>query len=1054
MPKSFSFGKSQAGVLITLMVLLSLGAVYFFGYLPASEKAVQERRFRCLRKIDTNIRTKIDNSTSQINYLLKNYIDDSANVARANDFIKLKKFISQYAHDNFTYLLPEQANKYFEDNNNKPVCIGEDSTNSVKFYIVVGQHFTLLANKIKSIKNSPAKNVKPKAAADTSTIGNVTIGIRFEFDQFIKPLLPSDVFDNYIVFTKNKKSYETFASGLNYGAKDADSLMAIKNKITTPGMRSLNVGGIDYKLFSQPMYAYSNTRWIIVGLVSDSTYQNEKNQLPLWVLLLLLTAVIAMLVSLPWIKLYHMGNKDRLTVNDGIASVLISMLLMSLLFFVLFKYRFSFKEEQLSYVIAKTKSSLPNAALRPDTVGKIRGANTIKNQVSYPMHAYSRNVLATKVTNAFENEIDSANSVLNSFNRMHKEKDTDVYLLGTGRAIHGKNNLIPDTLFTKYDTLYNDNSTNIEINQVSWFDKLGNEKTSVTINPRNDPKFNFHERNYFKNSLAGNYNKTGPDPFYIDQVVSRPEGIFRSIIAKKTPDGSMVAAMDFTVKSLDNVIMPDGYQFAIIDNFGKVLYHSRPNRRLNEYLKEEFTDSTKLVSCIQARSDTCFKAEYYGRQYNVKIKPVPNLPYFTVIFEDVEYNDVRDTEAYTFTLSMLICMLIFVSVKYGVVFFASSRRSYFKKQHFDTSWIGPHIKSHHEYNLATIANLFMIFILIIFFNRSSFLQYLYILLISVVFTSLFANVIFASKYRDRNSGPYKYIFDIIGKPIDSAPDPYKFNFKITATYWLLGFVALIDVAACLKLTGRHIIFLFLYELILIAVYPVILFLGKLLLTKARDYKQKRSLPWTFTHSYALMAMTRLIITSGIPVAFFFIYSNNYEQNLDTRYRQLTFAKALSQSQKVDLTGKDTAALNKKLDDIKNNLDDTSGVYFDGLFINSTKINTGTKISDSLKNKSYYAREDSLTAEILSAFRLRTNHIEVTNNNLDLSSADSSAFFSKLNKPCYDGSSVKTFYKIGSNRVPRDQFARAYRLQATPSLFIFGSYCWYRFLYFTTLSIKL
>src|ERR1700753_1309241 len=73
MLKFFSFGKSQASILITLMVLIFLGAVYFYIYIPQNEKTVQERRFRCLQNINTNINTKIGNSISMLNYLLTSF---------------------------------------------------------------------------------------------------------------------------------------------------------------------------------------------------------------------------------------------------------------------------------------------------------------------------------------------------------------------------------------------------------------------------------------------------------------------------------------------------------------------------------------------------------------------------------------------------------------------------------------------------------------------------------------------------------------------------------------------------------------------------------------------------------------------------------------------------------------------------------------------------------------------------------------------------------------------------------------------------------------------
>jgi hypothetical protein len=122
--------------------------------------------------------------------------------------------------------------------------------------------------------------------------------------------------------------------------------------------------------------------------------------------------------------------------------------------------------------------------------------------------------------------------------------------------------------------------------------------------------------------------------------------------------------------------MPDGFQFAIIDYSGKVRYHSQPLRNLNENLKKEFADSSDLVSCLQAGSETSFMAEYYGKEYDVTIKPFPNLPYFVVIFKNLEYTDARSFEPYVFTLSMSVFFIFTVLLQFAIVFLVSSKRSF------------------------------------------------------------------------------------------------------------------------------------------------------------------------------------------------------------------------------------------------------------------------------------------------------------------------------------------------------------------------------------------
>ena len=926
MLKSLSFGKNQSGILITLVILLSLGACYFFFYLPGNEKNVQERRFRRLREIDVSIRYKITTSQTQITNLLNSY-DSYLQHNNSTELNKLKKYISEYSKANFTLLLPNQANKYFYKDTSL-VYIGDDTSGTIKYFIDADSHFTLLAKKVSPVNGLPSDK----------KISTTAIGIRFEFNQFFQPLLLRDVFDHYIAFIRQKKIYEDYPTGLSFD--NPDSLLSVQRKVTTPGIHGIQIGETNYKAFSQPVYTYTNSKWIITGLLTNSEYQQEKNQLPLWVLLLLITVAITMLVSLPWIKLYHMGNKDRLTSIDGIESLMVAMVLMSLLFFIFFKYRIDIKKDLLPYSFNKAKKS-----------------------VLFSGDSYSRDVLATKITTAFEGEVNLAYNLLSSFDTIHKNGDPDVSLLGSGTG--------------KYDSLFKKHA-NISVKQVYWLDHYGSETTNLTTDSNNDPKGHYNERDYFKRPA---YYKMNGHAYFIDQIFSFTTGTFRSVISKKTTAG--VAAMTLTMKSIDAILMPDGYQFAIVNSDGLVLYHTKSNRNLFENLYKEFADKKNLLSSIEAKSDTSFEAEYYGKHYNVKIKPMPNLPYFTIIFEDREYNDMRDTEAYTFTFFMLTFMLFFISIKYGIVFFVSSTHSFFKKQHFDTSWIGPHIKSHHQYNLAILANLLTILMLMIFFNNSSFLEYLYILLVSTLFTSLFLNGLFAVRYK--------------------STDDYKYKFKLTAIVMLSILIGLIDIAACFTIPD-HIKSLFFYELILVVIYPVILLGGQMLLANIRKFKSKL-FPWTYTHSYAMMAATQLVISSGIPVAFFFIYSFNHEQNLDTQYRQLNFATQLQR--RIPFTGKDTVAENKKLEALKNNVDCTSGVYFDRLLIDSITVGTMRAVR--------FSAEDLLTAKILNALRIKINDLEATNNNFNLSSADSTAYFNSLNKNAGDNSPTQTFYKIANNR---------------------------------------
>ncbi|HTI57938.1 hypothetical protein [Mucilaginibacter sp.] len=924
--------KNQLGIIITVMFLVLLGAGYFFVYIPANEKTVQQRRFTSLQKIDSNIHSKIDNSGNFLATQLHSFDHTPA----------YKAFVTNYSKKNFTLL-------YDPSLPGTPNSTGKNDKRD---------HGPVVDTSVDVFVDNNAQNLILIKSRQGDT--NARLGIQFKFKQFIQSLLPHNVFDQYIVFANNKKLYETFPSGLTYQVPD--SLLQVVNKISSPGVRSLKIGGTDYKAFTQPVNVGNGNELLVVGLVLNESYQKEKNQLPLGVVLFLLTIAIVMIVCLPWIKLYNMGNKDKLTVKDGIETVLVSMVLMSLLFFVFFKYGPYLNNDKFKY----------------------------KNGW-FSAESYSGNVLAGKISDAFENELKAVSNLLDSADSLYSH---DHILKGHG----WKDN-------SDYYTLLKKAPERIAADQLFWMDVRGNVVSHLTNGTPIPDSSNFKNRDYFQRTKNSQPNHIGQPQFYVDQVVSRVSNSFTSVVAKSSKLEKVVA-MSFTAKSLDSVVMPDGFQFAVIDDKGNVLYHSQADRNLNENLVNEFGEKSQFLGCMEAKSDTCFTTEYLGRQCNLKIKPFKNLPYFIVVFEDKEYNDTRDTEAYFFTFSMLICLLLFLIIQFGVVFFVSAKRSFFKKQLFDTSWIGPKDFSHEQYNMASIGNLIIILLLGVCYFFSSFLLYLFILLISITFSSLLLTGLFARKYRDRNL--------------------YLFNFKKIAVGWLCFFALLINIAAW-WIMGRsqNLLGLGLYELVLAILYFTFYFSGFKVLALCygilsgigritigvrnyvfKPYKNNYVLriPWTYTHSFSLMATTRLVIISGIPVAVFFIYSFNYEQNLDARYRQLLFARQLS--------GKIYHLANNGKDELKKINEGTaytSGIYTDNHFINAIS-EPDKKYRDSIKpyNREYYA-----TACVLDAFRAHLNSVAVKNDKMNLSSIGNEAYFNFPVSHAYLRKlPTTTFYHLG------------------------------------------
>jgi hypothetical protein len=888
-----SFNRNYLAVLITLVFVIFCGAIYFLIYVPNNERDLQEQRFRTLQNIDVNIHKKIENSVS----LLSNLLDGFAKDDSTERYVK--KYINNYSRENFTLALPEVSVK------NKVVRNGRiDSSYS----IAVNNESQLITLQLE------------KKIIDGADTTSYKMSMNFSFDQFIKFLFPENIFDQYLVFSKRDLVYETFPSGINYLN---DSLVDKKNGTQISSVKSLNISGIDYKLFSQPVNFNADNEWVITGLLSDSRYQAEKNQLPASAILLLVTIAFIIIVAFPWIKLYQMGSKDRLTVSDGIASIAVSMLLMSLLFFTFFKYK---------------------TVLRPDN------------------SSYSKDTLAMQITTAFQKEISTVYNTLKLFEDSVKSNPA---------LFHDLVNFNTDSVSFKDDgpvrpEIFGNSTKNLSITQVLWMDKYGNENANWIAEGMNPLHGNFSNRGYFKNIIDKKeylLDKDTSRKYYLDQIISWTSDEFTSVLSiPSTLKGEAIGAISFTFQSLHKTVLPAGYLFAIIDGNGNVLYHSDEARNLNENLLNEFSEKDKLLTNIEARTEDVFITKYFGKEYNVNIKPINGLPYFIVILGDKSYKETRDTEIYSFTLSMMLLFFGFLIFELFIVFLVSSRRSFFKGQFFDTSWIGPRSSSHHQYNLATLFNALVILLVIAFFRTSTFLTYLFILLFSVTFISVFLTLLFARRYKQNNQ-----------------VDNHKF--KRTTLTWLLIFILMIDVTALRTLDESSIRWLLLYELIVVIAGFIFFEYGDSLLSKLRNRAGEKMLSqWSYIRSFSLMGLSRLIITSAIPIIFFYITSYNYEENVSIRYRQLQFATQLLN--KIN---------NITPDEIENNTDFRRGYYYDGAWINKMTI----QHEDSPQA---YSKEEVITARMLSQFRINISTAAVKEEKFySPFAADTSFFYNPLLK---------------------------------------------------------
>lgn len=901
---SFSSKRNYIAILLTLLFIVFLGAVYFFIYIPQSEQRLREQRFRSLQSIDRNIHEKIDNGYALMNNLLKSgttrtYLQHLSAVSKNNFSLTINTPLAS----DVLYLNNVADSSFLVDVDN--------TTRQV--------HLALQKRTVNG--------------GDTSTH---TITMAFSLAQFFGNLLPKNVFEEYVVFNESEAVYTTAAAGV----RDLkDSLFSEGAAGPASVMRDYTLGGTDYKLFSHPVSFISADDLVVAGLVSARQFHQERNKLPFEIVLLLVTILLAIIISFPWIKLYHMGNKDRLKITDAVASIVASMLLMSLLFFAFFKYNRSFR----------------------------------------PSHEQDpKSVLAKQISRAFHEEIRSAYQTLNFINQI-VEKRPQVF-----RDFAYKDSLLLKTLAADDSSALWKERSDTGIRQILWLAHNGDELVNWTWDSMNAPHGNFRQRAYHQSIVSAKAFLLDADtarPFYLDQVISWTDGRFTSVLsipsaAMDSSKKSAVVAMSFRMKSLHQPLLTPGYLFAVMDKNGRVLYHSDESRNLNENLMTEVSEQDHLRSALEARTEDAFTSRYFGKEYSVQVMPLSQLPYSLLIFSDLGYQATREMAIYSFTFSMFLLLCLFFVVQLFVVFLVSSKRSFFKKQLYDTAWVGPKIKSHHQYNLAIQFNFFVIFLAISFFRVSTFLTYVFILLFSVSFISFFLNSLFASAYRNTNNREY-YLFK-------------------KRTLWSLGiFMVLIELAAFFFLDRSSIVALIIYQLATVgAGLFFYMYGGKILKGITRFSPPAYTVQWTYSQSFALMALSRLIITSGIPVVFFYLSAYNYEQNISIRYRQLQYANSLL-----------TRLSNEELQTVSGNGPSKQRFYNDSVWVREIGL-------EKKEPRFQQSSEDAFTSKILDGFRFNFTDIAVNEDQFSVSHAADTAFFFNplLKDACKENGATITYRK--------------------------------------------
>ncbi len=914
MKKFFTVKKSDYISIMTFAVIAGVAAFYMLVYVPQSEDRIITQRFRALNSIDKNIHEKIDNAKVTLSKILEGNQSNPGNIKKFINSLPTNEFAVSHVYctdksDLSKNNISSQSQQLDSSGN---LDVGASSTSFYQNELIVDKSINSELRVLDDEKKFQIVSTRVEGKKSCEVF------LTYSFESFIKPLLRTNVFDAYIVLSKNRTVFETFPAGISY--KTQDSLFLTKNHVTASTFRSIMIGGIEYKMFLQPVSFNNSNEWIVAGLLKSETFASEIRELPgSWVLALMLFVLIGIMI-LPWLKLYLMGNREKMNVVDGISSFVSGLLLMSFVFLVFVKYNYSYKPDSTDskgvlsrQIEANIKSDINEAFAQMEHYDSLVCSNKLYqcDLVNIPARTGIESVLS-------KNKELFIKSNAQKFNEADKDK--------------------LDTL-AKYLPNYN-------ISQIIWINESGRDSVNWNRESVTPEKSILSGRSYYKEFKRKNTFTLSDGiahDFYITQLISPTYNTFRTFIAKGSAlYQNSVQLCSFDLKSLINVVMPDGYSFAIINDKGDVLYHADSTRNLNENFFEECSDKTKLISAISSKTEERLESKYYGQSYQMLIRPIKDLPYFIVLMNDMRFIETRDSGAFKFALTMLFILFAFLCIMYYIIFKASAASSNVPAVYKLTEWVLPRHGMTVCYIQSFIANAIAIGLLNNYSSHeTSFLGSLFIMILAFLLTALFLNICYWRFYKS------------INKNRNSMQEPRHLNFKVhdlieykQVTLIVLCSMVLIVELLAIKLLENNSLKSFLKFQFFIAIFfCIIYFVIPLIENRYKAIYRKFNNRFNYVRMYSLMAISGLIISSGVPVMLFYTESYNYEQDLMISYKHSLFAAQLIN--KFDLKNVGDSIITDSV------LPAWAGVYVDSSWVRKIALGPLTK-----EMKSYIRGEDN------------------------------------------------------------------------------------------------
>lgn len=490
----------------------------------------------------------------------------------------------------------------------------------------------------------------------------------------------SDVFladkDGHVVYQRRSRQDASDLQFADLGILLAKQQAKVEYDKALPIMEIASVGGTNFRVFAQaglisfrhqPAGTQQGIDFILAGIVPSEKFDAEASSIPSHLLLIAIGMILAAFLTLPYLKLKALQPNESMTLTDALTLMFSSLMWIGFLTFSL-----------LLLVAHQHSRALFDHMLE-------RSASAISKH------------FAEDLTDA-RRQLSALDSLCESNPTCHAtiEKPADKLVKNSGfvRFEISLKNGPPALELEEIGEPKKAPLVSYDIYKMFWVGRDGT-KLADWGRQRAWQKVPLGERDYVKRIFDGSglplsRSHAADEQYWIQPSYSWTDGKNSVVVSGPSrirPEGTLsaVAALELVMPSVMDPVVQPGFGFAVLNDQGKVLFHSDSKRNLREDFFAETDQNEELRSHILAGTPHFSDGQYWGKDRRFFTLPLRDTAGWSlVVYRDSAILDDAELRA---LFAGLFLFLLYSALILGVGLFGFVIYPELKQRH--GGWLQP-----------------------------------------------------------------------------------------------------------------------------------------------------------------------------------------------------------------------------------------------------------------------------------------------------------------------------------------------------------------------------